>query len=488
MFFTPENYPYVHKSFDFQRKALDDNWNKENWAMFMEMGTGKSKIVLDNAGILFLNGDIDTLILIAKKGEYANLIHTQVRDHIHEGLPHKNYLFSTTLAKSKLGKTEFAALLDGDKHLRIVAFNVEGLTRPTAKKQMKEIYAASKAGVMLVVDESTCVKNIKAARSKEVYKWARNKKTKFRRIMTGTPITQSPLDLWGQCWVLGKDVLGFKSFYAFRGRYAQMKTLDLGSRSFQVIEKYVNTEELANKISKFATVLTKDQCLDLPDKIYRRHEVEMTDEQTKLYNDMRDLAMVCLQGHEMEVTNVITQIVKLHQIACGQLKFEDGTYASIDNNRVSALEELIEDYPGKVIIWANYRQTLQDVVSVLTKKYGADAVGAYYGGVKDAERKRVIDEFQNGNTMRFFVANPQSAGYGLTLTAANLVIYYSNSYNLEHRLQSEDRCHRIGQTNKVTYIDLVCPDTVDDKILKSLREKKSLADTIMNARSLQNIL
>ena len=487
--YTPVNYPYTHKPFKHQYDTLVETWEHKSWAFFMEMGTGKSKLLIDSAGLLYVTKRLDTVVVIAKKGEYANWAHTQFPEHLPPEFKSQVYLFSTAYYRTAKGKREFNELVNpnAERRLKVLVINVEALATAPGREALKRVYDASTEGVMLAVDECTCVKNIKAKRSKEAYIWAA--KSKYKRIMTGTPITQSPLDLWGQCMILGRNMLGFKSFYAFRGRYAELETKHFGPRAIQVVKKYVNLDELSRLLSTFSTILTKADCLDLPPKVYTKLEVPLTKAQQDLYNQMRDQAMLELDGHEIEVTNVITQIVKLHQIACGQLKLDEKTYRSVENNRLPTLLELLEDYPGKVLIWANYRQTLEDVVEALREKYGDESVGPYYGGVPDTERAETVRRFQDpADPLRFFVSNPMSGGYGLTLTEANLVVYYSNSYNLEHRLQSEDRAHRIGQDDKVTYVDLVSPDTVDVRILKVLRDKKSLADTIINAASVRDLL
>jgi SNF2 family DNA or RNA helicase len=153
------------------------------------------------------------------------------------------------------------------------------------------------------------------------------------------------------------------------------------------------------------------------------------------------------------------------------------------------LSSILEETDGKVIIWANYRYDIQRIEKMLKEAYGENSVGTYYGGVEQAERERVIDEFQNPDSpLRFFVGNTQTGGYGITLTAASTVVYYSNNYDLEKRLQSEDRAHRIGQTNKVTYIDIVCEKTVDEKIVKALRKKQSIANLVLGEETFSDWL
>ena len=173
-------------------------------------------------------------------------------------------------------------------------------------------------------------------------------------------------------------------------------------------------------------------------------------------------------------------MMRLHQITCGHLKNDDDTITEIKNNRIVSLLELLEETEGKAIIWANYVYDINQIVKAISKKYGEDSIVQYYGAIPAEQRQKNIEEFQDPNSpARFFVGNPQTGGYGITLTAANNVIYYSNGYDLEKRLQSEDRAHRIGQKKAVTYVDLIAPKTVDEKIRKALRKKINIATEIM---------
>ena len=206
----------------------------------------------------------------------------------------------------------------------------------------------------------------------------------------------------------------------------------------------------------------------------------MTPEQRKAYDSMRTMALAELNNKVCSTMSVLTQLMRLHQITCGHIKTDDGEIVSLKNNRMTELMSVLEETEGKVIIWANYVADIENIVTALKKAYGEASTVAYYGGVKAKVRQKQISLFQekNGPT-RYFVGNPQTGGYGITLTAANTVVYYSNSYDLEKRLQSEDRAHRIGQTNKVTYVDLLCENSVDAKIVDALRDKISIANEIL---------
>ena len=223
------------------------------------------------------------------------------------------------------------------------------------------------------------------------------------------------------------------------------------------------------------------ECLDLPDKVYQRREVELTSEQKKVYKQLTDYAIAELNSHEIvSVTSVLTQILRLHQVVCGFVKHDQGEEVEIASNRLDELINILEEVQGKTIIWANYQFDIKRIRKKLHDIAGVDSVATYYGETPDEDRQEIIRRFQDPNSeLKYLISNTQTGGYGITLTEASNVIYYSNNYDLEKRLQSEDRAHRIGQTNKVTYIDLVAKGTVDEKIVKALRNKLDLAQEVL---------
>jgi SNF2 family DNA or RNA helicase len=304
---------------------------------------------------------------------------------------------------------------------------------------------------------------------------------KYKRILTGSPITKSPMDLFSQCAFLSNDALGFTSYFAFQNRYALVQKRKMGNRAFQEIVGYRRLDELNQNLDRFSNRILKEECLDLPDKVYIRRDVELTEEQKRVYKQMKKLALAKLDNGELATTaSVLTQIMRLQQICCGFLQPDEGEIQPIDNNRLKELLEITEELQGKAIIWASYTHGIQQIASALRDRFGPEAVATYYGETPQDERQEIVDRFQDKDgPLRFFVGQPKTGGYGITLTAANTVIYYSNSYDLEIRLQSEDRAHRIGQSRKVTYIDLVSPDTIDEKVLKALRSKIDLAGKVL---------
>jgi SNF2 family DNA or RNA helicase len=382
-----------------------------------------------------------------------------------------------TALTSKKKDKEYQTLFETGHDLHILIINVEALSTKKGLDFAAKFMRCHKT--MLAIDESTTIKNQNAKRTKSIL--ALGKEATYRRILTGSPVTKSPLDLYTQCGFLNSYLLGFDSFYAFRNRYANMIDRNFGGRRVQLIGSYKRLDELADKLKGFSYRVLKDDCLDLPDKVYVRREVDLTDEQSKAYSTMKSAALALLKGKMATAPHVLTQMMRLHQITCGHLRNDDGTITEIKNNRLKELVDLLDEVEGKVIIWANYVYDIENIVKTIGKAFGDDSIVQYYGAIPAEERQKNIEKFQDPNSkVKFFVGNPQTGGYGITLTCANTVVYYSNGYDLEKRLQSEDRAHRIGQSKSVTYVDFIAPKTVDEKIVKALRKKMNIANEIMD--------
>ena len=464
MKFKYKTQPYEH-----QRIALERSYDKINYAYFMEMGCGKSKVLIDNMAWLYENKKIDTVIVVAPKGVYRNWQTSEIPAHLHDDIEREVYVWNPNP-----NKTQKEHLVSGIKErgkLRILLVNVEGFATTKLKAFVEKFVRDST--FLLAVDESTTIKNPKAKRTKALV--ALGKAASYRRILTGSPVTKSPMDLYAQCGFMDKVLLGFESFYSFQGRYAITRTQRMGGHSFQQIVGYRNLDELSTKLEKFSYRVTKDEALDLPDKIYTVRHVSLTDDQIKHYMSLKNAAIALLDdGDLVSAPAVMTQLLRLQQVLCGHLMTDDGDLVEIKTRRIDALLETIEEMSGKVIIWSRFRYDIRNIEAALKKAYGSDSTVNYYGDTSDEDRQKAIQDFQFGDA-RFFVANPQTAGYGLTLTAATNVIYYANDFNLETRVQSEDRCHRIGQKNTVTYVDFVSKGTVDEHIVKTLRAKIDLS-------------
>jgi len=469
------DYKFKTKPYAHQLIALEKSWDKTEYGYFMEMGTGKSKVLVDNMAMLYDKGKINGAIIVAPKGVYRTWLEQEIPTHLASHIQPTMVLWTASTSKTK--DKEYQLLFKTGHDLHILIMNVEALS--TKKGLAFAAKFMSCHETMLAIDESTTIKNPSAKRTKSIL--LLGKQAKYRRILTGSPVTKSPLDLYTQCGFLNSFLLGFDSFYAFRNRYANMIDRNFGGRRVQLIGSYKRLDELSDKIKVFSYRVLKEDCLDLPPKVYTRREVELTDEQSKAYSTMKSAALALLKGKMATAPHVLTQMMRLHQITCGHLKNDDGTITEIKNNRVKELINLLDEVEGKVIIWANYIHDIQHIVKEITDEYGADSIVQYYGAINSDDRQEAIKKFQDKDSkVRFFIGNPQTGGYGITLTAANTVVYYSNGYDLEKRLQSEDRAHRIGQEKSVTYVDFIAPKTVDEKIVKALRSKMNIANTIMD--------
>ena len=468
-------YKFKTKPYEHQLEALKRSWNKKEYAYFMEMGTGKSKVLIDNIALLYDKGGINAAIIVAPKGVYRNWSGKEIPAHMPDHV--ERHLGVWNPAPTVKQKTELLKLFEVSSELKILIINVEAFSTKKGVAFVEKFILAH--NTLIAVDESTTIKNPKAQRTKNLLKLAIN--TKYRRILTGFPVTQSPLDLYSQSAFLSTQLLGYSSFYSFQNRYAKIINRSMGQRTFRQVVGYQNLEELTENVNEFSYRVLKKECLDLPDKVYQRREVELTPEQKKVYKQLKDYAIAQLESSELvSVTSVLTQILRLHQVVCGFVKHDQGEEVEIKNNRLDSLLDVLAETQGKVIIWANYQYDIKRILKTLHDTVGTEAVATYYGETLDEDRQQIIKSFQDPNSpLTYLISNVQTGGYGITLTEASTVIYYSNNYDLEKRLQSEDRAHRIGQTNKVTYIDLVAKGTVDEKIVKALRNKLDLAQEVL---------
>jgi SNF2 family DNA or RNA helicase len=326
----------------------------------------------------------------------------------------------------------------------------------------------------MILDESTTIKNRTAKRTRNICKLG--KLADFRRILTGSPITKSPLDLYTQCEFLNPALLGFDSYFTFRARYAVMQQIEMGGRQMLFPKYYTNLDELSYKLKAFSFRVQKKDCLDLPDKLYSTRTVNLTVKQAEVYNRLKKFAYAVINDDEVSFQNKLTEILRLHQVANGFVNADDGTVQVFDDcPKMKELFNILEESDGKFIIWANYVQNLKTIIKKLKEKYGDNSVVSIFGEVSTKDRQEAVTRFQDDDSCRFFVGNPSTGGYGLTLTSASYVVYFSNSYNLEVREQSEDRAHRIGQDKNVTYIDLIAENTIDEFIVSALDKKLKLS-------------
>jgi SNF2 family DNA or RNA helicase len=467
------NYKFKTKPYAHQLTALEKSWNKENFAYFMEMGTGKTKVLIDNVAMLYDKGKIDGALIIAPKGVVKTWYEQELPTHLADHIENVSILWQANITKGQQEKLD--SLFEIDSALHILVMNVEALSTEKGVKFASKFINSHKT--LMAIDESTTIKTPTARRTKNIIKMGVN--AKYKRIMTGSPITKNPLDLYTQCEFLDPWLLDFASYYAFRNRYAEMKTMHLRGRSIQVVAGFQNLGELSDKVKDFSYRVLKEDCLDLPPKNFVKRHITLTADQKRIYEQMKKHAIAMLNKKVTTTVTVLTQLMRLHQITCGYVTADDGTIQEVESNRLNELMSVLEETEGKVIIWANYQFSVSDIIQKITKVYGSDSYVHYYGLTPQEDRQDYIRKFQNDPKCRFIIGTPQTGGYGITLTQANTVVYYSNGYDLEKRLQSEDRAHRIGQKKNVTYIDIIAEDTIDEKIVEALRSKIDIASQVM---------
>jgi len=467
------NYKFKTKPYKHQMTALEKSWNKETYAYFMEMGTGKTKVLIDNMSMLYDKGKIDGALIIAPKGVIKTWYEQELPTHLPNHIENVTVLWQPNITKKQQEKLE--SLFEIETALHILVMNVEAFSTDKGVKFATKFLNSHK--VLMAIDESTTIKTPAAKRTKNILDLGVY--AKYRRIMTGSPVTKNPLDLYTQCYFLDPYLLDHASYYSFRNRYAVMKTMHVRGRSIQVVHKFQNLGELSETLQNFSYRVLKEDCLDLPPKNWTKRHITLSKEQQKVYDQMKKTALATLNGKVTSTMTVITQLMRLQQITCGHFVADDGTTQEIKNNRITELMDVLDEIEGKAIIWGHWQKDIQNIVNEIEKVYGPGSVVSYYGLTPQDERQDNIRKFQDDPECRFMVGTPSTGGYGITLTAANTVIYYSNGYDLEKRLQSEDRAHRIGQKKNVTYIDIIAEDTVDEKIQKSLRKKINIASEVL---------
>ena len=447
-----------------QISALQNIRDKYYYALFMDMGTGKTKVSIDDMSYLYLNNKILFVLVIAPNSNYMTWAdeikkHSVVPTHVYRHKIDKKFTFKKGI-------------------LNYYLMNVEAFSHASGTKVIGPLVHSLRNSTCIIVDESTRIKNRTAKRTKSILKLSYG--VAYKRILSGFPVTKSPLDLWSQCSFLRPGLLGTDNFYAFRATYSIMRPVTtVSGRIVQAPVAFQNLDHLLDQVKNFSFRVRKEDCLDLPPKIYHTRLIEMTPEQTKIYNELKNYARTILKDEEASYQNKLTEIIKLHQVANGFVVTNDGSTVSIPNRKMDELHEVINETDDKIIIWSNYVYTIKYITKELEKKYGSKSVVNFYGDVTVKDRHDRVDAFQNNKDVRFFVANPATGGIGLTLTAANTVVYFSNNFNLEERVQSEDRAHRKGQKKVVNYIDLICAKTIDVYIKHALTNKLKLSAKTM---------
>lgn len=464
-----DDYEFGTKPFDHQKRGFILARDEKVYSFFMEQGTGKTKLLIDDVDDKFLRGLVNACLVICPNSVKSNWP-DEIEIHTHKDVENAVFVWESGFSKS--AEFEMAKAKKEGKLVWVV-MNIEAFS--TKKGLDYALEFCSKNEVLVSVDESSKIKTPSAQRTKNVLKL--RPVTVYRRIMSGTPITQGPLDIYSQFAFLNPSILGFSSYFSFKNEFAVH-----GGYNGKEIIGYANLEKLQELVEPYSFRVLKADCLDLPEKIYQRLTVSMTPDQSRLYKQLKDEMLATFAGHEIEVVNVLAQMLRLAQVTGGFLPIpEEERVEKIPgtNPKIAALLDTLENVLGKAIIWCRFRPEIDLVQEELRRVYGDDSVVEFHGGVSTEDRTIARKAFQDPNSpVRFFVGQVQTGGVGLTLTQAKTVFYFSNSFSLEDRLQSEDRAHRIGQDQHVTYIDIVARGTIDVKVLAALRAKKNLANLI----------
>lgn len=474
--------PYKH-----QEQIVSEYGSREFFGLFAEQGTGKTFTLLAVAEKLRREQGCQGVLILAPNGVHANWIMKEIPEHcITE--PRITGLWSSTggvRVRRKLNQ----ALTAPHEQFVFVSFNIEAVRSTEGYMAMLAFLKSRK--VLMVVDESTVIKSHRAQQTKAALKlapWAC-----WRWILTGTPIEQSPLDLYTQCSFLHPEATGHRTFTSFKAEYAIEQEMVYGPRRFRKVIGFRNLEQLRAVLGRFTLRVTKEECLDLPPKTYVTEVVEMTGEQKRLYSAMKETFLMRLNGGVYSTAqNALTAMLRLQQLLSGFVSLDDGTIRVVENNRINQLLALVDRHKDKkIVIWCAFREDVKAIFHALNKNSDWYEPGAYpltYFGEDDSEsRVENVDRFQKDHKSKWLICT-SAAARGITLTASCLAIYYSRNFKLGDRLQSEDRIHRIGQEKKTTFIDLVVPNTVDDRTLQRLKDKKQLADAVIDFNDIRALV
>lgn len=467
-----------HKPWKHQREALASMKDKPAYALLMAMRTGKTKTLLDDWGRLEQSRQCQDLMVIAPGGVYRTW-EQAIKDHLNQDLLNQTSIYTWSAQdRNKSAMKRVEEIFMKARTPRILLMNVEALSAVVDARRLAANFLAER-DCMLAIDESTSIKNHRSKRTKFINNQLRPL-AKYRRILTGLVAPKSPLDLYSQFEFLDRSILGYKTFTEFRNRYAIVENVRFPGHRFPVpiVKKFQNLDELQAKIGIHSTRVLLEDCYDLPPKMYSIREVPLTKEQQRIYNEIKEFATSQLtNGEHVTATQVITQILRMHQVLCGHVRTENGELQEITEYRTDTLLELLQEHEGKGIIWCSYDADVRKVSRALIEVFGEDVVARFWGGNRST-RELEEQRFRNDPACRYMVATAAAGGRGRTWTEADLVVYYSNTADLEHRSQSEERAQGVDKTRSVAYVDLVAPGTVDEKMIRTLRAKISMAAVI----------
>lgn len=462
----------------YQRLIVDKTAEMPALALFLKQGLGKSKVTLDTAATLFAAGKIEGLIVISKTSVVENWYLEEIPAHL--AGRYEAYLYSAK-RKNKIPPPRMMP----PNCLKVLLIN-DGCSRTKHGYEFIKSFA-EKFKCLIAVDESTIIKNPSATITKRLLKMV--DRCPYRRILCGEPAPQGPVDYYSQYKFLDPGILNVGTFTAYKAMFCEQEPIWINGRQImRPTGKFTGIGQSAfeEAVKPFTIRLRKEDVLpDLPEKQYITRKFLLPPDIQRMYDKLADDFMtefVIADGNNtITATMAISRVTRLHQIANGHAVDDLGSVHTFDSGKYSVLCDILDERPegSKTLIWAHYRHTVDFLHDQLNKDYGDGSAVRIYGSLSESERTRVLKDFKTGKA-KYLIANPATAGWGLTLTEADTAIYYTNSYNWEHRDQSEDRIHRIGQeSDSVTYFDIVAAGTVEEKILDILGRKGDFSKSVL---------
>ena len=455
-----EPYKPKTKAYPHQDEALGQCSTQSVFGLFMEQGTGKTKVVIDRAGDLHARGKITGVLVVAPKGVHRQWVDEQLPTH--SGCDYTAGTWPLAELPTELHK---------GADLKWLSVNIDGIKTLKGGLMCAEFIKAHAGKVLMVVDESHMIKNAKSKRWKAAN--ALGQCVTYRMALTGTPIAKDLTEEWAQFKWLDEKIIGIRYITAFRNEYCIM-----GGFEGRVIVGHKNVERMQKKVGPYSFRATKEDIGILP-KAYDRWKFDLSKKQRAMIKEMKKLLITQIDSGEISTAaNAAVAVMRMQQIASGFMVDNDENITLIEksptkNPRLMALMECLDSLEGKVIVWARFIKDIE----LIRDQLGKECV-TYYGATSDKDRKCAIDQFlsEDEESPRYFVSNPAAGGMGLNLQGqCRRAIYYSNSDNSIERWQSEDRIHRIGVTGGVVYTDLIGVGSGDAKILRNLRNKKTVS-------------
>lgn len=448
--------------FRHQEKAFDLSCDREYYALFLEMGLGKSLVLIVTTGYLHWLGKVTGCLILSPKGVHRQWAKEQIPTHISPDTKYRTLIWAGKPFSDE-------QLISATGELVFLCMNTDAARTLKGREVMVRFLTIHNKKSMMAVDESHDIKEWSAQRTNAVV-WLGQYAT-YRRILTGTPINKNIVDTFSQFQFLNQDITGHKYITTFKAEFCIFNP----ERKGEVVGQK-NTERFYTRVAPHMFRLTKTECLDLPPKLYVPKEYQVSDTVKEHYRSLRKTLMAEMtDGTIVEAANAAVALGKLQQVVNGWLKdTETGIIHYIDTDRIEYLMDMIDQIEGPIIVWVRFIEDAQRI-SIALRKEGISHV-RYTGAESTTQRSEAVSRFLGG-IARVFVSNPAAGGVGLNLQGkCTTAIYYSNSFNAKDRWQSEDRLHRIGTIGAVTYFDIIAQGTIDRHVLRNLREKKSISD------------